>query len=113
MDKDFIIKKVKELYDLRIVSNEEDFDGTNLGVFLKFTPKDYNNPLTTEDVSCFSNFYVQDDEVILEDVEYMRGDKLPILKLYGNKYDMYLDDFIENTVFTHVYEKTSKKVKLS
>jgi len=48
----------------------------------------------------------------LDDIEFMRGDKLPILKLYGNKYDMYLDEYIIDKVLGYIYEKWGKIIEI-
>jgi hypothetical protein len=79
-----------------------------------FEPKDIENPVTPSVEFCTSHFYIddKDDDVMLDDIEFMRGDKLPILKLYGNKYDMYLDEFIIDKVLGYIYEKRGKIIEI-
>ena len=104
MDKEFILNKIHELYNITV--SEQD-DAYNLDIDVRFEPKDIENPITPSVEFCSSHFYIDDndDEITLDDIEFMRGDKLPILKLYGNKYDMYLDEYIIDINFTYdMYE---------
>ena len=111
MDKEFILKKIYELYNITVTSQDDVY---NLDVEVRFEPKDIENPITPSVEFCSSHFYIDDndDEITLDDIEFMRGDKLPILKLYGNKYDMYLDEYIIDKVLGYIYEKWGKIIEI-
>jgi len=111
MDKEFIIDKINEVYNITVTGQD---DAYNLDVNVKFEPKNIENPITPSTEFCSSHFYLdeKDDEVILDDIEFMRGDKLPILKFYGNKYDMYLDEYIIDKVLIYIYESRGKIVEI-
>jgi hypothetical protein len=111
MDKEFILNKIHELYNITV--SEQD-DAYNLDIDVRFEPKDIENPITPSVEFCSSHFYIDDndDEITLDDIQFMRGDKLPILKLYGNKYDMYLDEYIIDKVLGYIYEKWGKIIEI-
>jgi hypothetical protein len=111
MDKEFILNKIHELYNIAVSGHD---DAYNLDIKVQFEPKDIENPVTPSVEFCTSHFYIddKDDDVMLDDIEFMRGDKLPILKLYGNKYDMYLDEFIIDKVLGYIYEKRGKIIEI-
>ena len=111
MDKEFILNKISELYDISVREEDDDY---NLDIEVEFCPIDTGNPITPSIEYCFSHFYIdkKDDDILLDDIEFLRGDKLPILKFYGNKYDMYLDEFLIEKILGYIYEKKGKIVKI-
>ena len=71
MDKVFILNKIHELYNITVTSQDDVY---NLDVEVLFEPKDIENPITPSVEFCSSHFYLddKDDDIILDDIEFMR-----------------------------------------